>query len=211
MLNTTLGLDIKDYSSIFNSILPFVKNLRKEYALEESCVPMNFFAQNILKNKFSHLNPKFYVEHVIYNINDKYLSFYNPYNLNSKNQENWHTYIIIGNNNKEYYLDFMAPLFNEIIEKKTRLNLKIDKKMFQKEIINVKTIENFMQENVSVGDFYFKYNKEIHDYLMFLIQQNEKLNSKAKLALDLYNSENGYIKIDNKTIKKAENSIINKW
>ena len=44
MLNTTLGLDIKDYSSIFNSILPFVKNLRKEYALEESCVPMNFFA-----------------------------------------------------------------------------------------------------------------------------------------------------------------------
>lgn len=39
---------------------------------------------------------------------------------------------------------------------------------------------------------------------MFLIQQNEKLNSKAKLALDLYNSENGYIKIDNKAIKRQK-------
>lgn len=218
-----LPLSFKNYSDIFNSVLPLVNELKEDYELERACIPLNFFAYKILRENFKQFESFFMICNVVYRIKDYTLCYYDLNDHESPN--NWHTFIWLNDNKCSYYLDFTAPLFNEILSREIVLKNTIEKKMFQKKIsdslkFEKNNIQNFIDGNVNDGDFSFIVDHELRKKILEELNSNSTLGDCAELAVKLFKSksDNIQIRMENfnqdlmfKTIKKSDFKIEKAW
>lgn len=217
-----IPLSLKNYSDIFNSVLPIVIELKQDYELEGSCIPFNFFAYAILKECFKEFNSFFMMGNVIYQIKEYNLIYYDL--QDNKSVNNWHTFIFLDYDNNRYYLDFMAPLFNDILRKQNSIEDTIERKMFQKNISERKlftddNIRKFLEGEFNDGDYSFIVDENLRSKNIKEINNNEILQHYAKLAIKLFNSKenyiienyNGYQKEISKTITKTNYKIEKSW
>ena len=199
-MKINLPLSFKDYSDIFNSVRPILNELKEDYELEGACIPLNFFAYAILRENFKQFNSYFMVGNVIYRIEKNTLCYYDFNDHKSPN--NWHTFIFLDDeNNNRYYLDFTAPLFGEILKKKTGLENNIERKMFQKNISDSKEMEDEFID----GDFFYLIDDELRKKMIKELNVNKTLQECAALAVKLFNSKLDEILI---SVKKSNQTII---
>lgn len=201
-----LPLSFKDYSDIFNSVRPILNELKEDYELEGACIPLNFFAYAILRENFKQFNSYFMVGNVIYRIEENTLCYYDFNDHESPN--NWHTFIFLDDyNNNRYYLDFTAPLFLEILKKKTGFENNIERKMFQKNISEAQNfdsdnIQKFIDGNVNDGDFSFIVDDMLRKKMIKYLNINKTIQECADLAVKLFNSKSDNILISVKNFKQ---------